>query len=86
MGEVYRATNTNLNRQVAINVLPAEFAQDTERLARFEREAILLDSLIHPNIAGIYGLEEHENTRFFVLELVEDTLADRLNQTASRRI
>ncbi len=72
MGEVYQATDTKLGRQVAIKTLPEEFAQDEQRLARFEREAKLLASLNQPNIAAIYGLEEHEDTRFLVLELVED--------------
>ena len=58
MGEVYRATDTKLDRDVAIKVLPAAFAEDPERLARFEREAKLLAALNHPNIASIYGLEE----------------------------
>jgi serine/threonine-protein kinase len=81
MGEVYRAEDTNLSRQVAIKVLPDEFAHDAERLARFEREAKLLASLNHPNIASIYGLEEHEGKRFLVLELVEgQTLAERLKK------
>ena len=60
MGEVYRATDTRLKRDVAIKVLPAAFAADTERLARFEREAQLLAQLHHPNIASIYGLEESD--------------------------
>ena len=60
MGEVYRATDTKLGRDVAIKVLPPEVAQDPERLARFEREAKLLASLNHPNIASIYGLHEAE--------------------------
>ncbi len=78
MGEVYRPEDTNLSRQVAIKVQPDEFAHDAERLARFEREAKLLASLNHPNIASIYGLEEHEGKRFLVLELVEgQTPADR---------
>ncbi len=72
MGEVWQATDTKLGRQVAIKTLPEEFAKDEERLARFEREAKLLASLNHPNIAAIYGLEEHNGTRFLVLELVED--------------
>jgi serine/threonine-protein kinase len=81
MGEVYRAEDTNLNRQVAIKVLPDIFASDPERLARFEREAKLLASLNHPNIASIYGLEEHEGKPFLVLELVEgQTLAERLKK------
>ena len=82
MGEVYRAEDTNLSRQVAIKVLPEEFAHDAERLARFEREAKLLASLNHPNIAAIHGLEEHEGKRFLVLELVEgQTLAERLKNS-----
>jgi serine/threonine-protein kinase len=81
MGEVYRAEDTNLSRQVAIKVLPDEFAHDAERLARFEREAKLLASLNHPNIAAIHGLEEHEGKRFLVLELIEGkTLAERLHK------
>ncbi len=83
MGEVWRARDTKLGREVAIKTLPDEFAQDANRLARFEREAKLLASLNHPNIAAIYGLEEHEGTRFLVLELVEgDILADRINRGA----
>jgi eukaryotic-like serine/threonine-protein kinase len=81
MGEVYRATDTKLDRQVAIKVLPAEFTEDEERLARFEREARLLAQLHHPNIASIFGLEESEGTRALVMELVEGpTLAERLAQ------
>jgi len=81
MGEVYRAEDTNLSRQVAIKVLPEEFAHDAERLARFEREAKLLASLNHPNIAVIHGLEEHQGKRFLVLELVEgQTLSERLKK------
>ena len=83
MGSVWRAQDSKLGRQVAIKTLPEEFAQDEERLARFEREAKLLASLNHPNIAAIYGLEEDNGTRFLVLELVEgDTLADRLKRGA----
>src|SRR6267154_2431502 len=67
MGEVYRARDTKLDRDVAIKVLPAALAQDPERLARFEREAKVLASLNHPNIAQIYGIEE----RALVMELVE---------------
>ncbi len=79
MGEVYRATDTKLKREVAIKVLPAAFTEDKERLARFEREAQLLAQLQHPNIASIYGLEESDGTRALVMELVEGpTLSDRL--------
>ena len=72
MGEVWRARDSKLGREVAIKTLPEEFAKDEERLARFEREAKLLASLNHPNIATIHGLEEDDGTRFLVLELVED--------------
>jgi hypothetical protein len=76
MGEVYRARDTTLNRDVALKVLPEAFASDPDRLARFEREAQVLASLNHPNIAAIYGLEQG---RALVLELVEGpTLADRI--------
>jgi len=79
MGEVYRARDTKLGREVAIKVLPAEFARDAERLARLDREARMLAALNHPNIAAIYGLEQSDDTRFLVLELVpDDTLADKL--------
>ena len=79
MGEVYRATDTKLKRDVAIKVLPAAFTEDKERLARFEREAQLLAQLQHPNIASIYGLEESEGVRALIMELVEGpTLAERL--------
>jgi len=79
MGVVYRAEDTNLNRQVAIKVLPDMFSSDPERMARFEREAKLLASLNHPNIAAIYGLETAEGKRFLVLELVEgETLSQRI--------
>jgi serine/threonine protein kinase len=81
MGEVYRATDTNLNRAVAIKVLPESFASDGERLARFQREAQVLASLSHHNIASIYGLERAEGTTALVMELVEGpTLADRIAQ------
>jgi eukaryotic-like serine/threonine-protein kinase len=79
MGDVYRARDPRLGRDVAIKALPAAFAADPERLARFEREAKLLASLSHPNIAGIHGLEEVAGHRYLVLELVEgETLASRL--------
>jgi serine/threonine-protein kinase len=79
MGEVYRATDTKLKRQVAIKILPASLASDHDRLARFQREAEVLASLNHPNIAGIYGLEESGGVSALVMELVEGpTLADRI--------
>ena len=79
MGEVYRATDTNLKRQVAIKVLPAVAAADVERLARFQREAEVLAALNHPNIAQIHGLEKSDGTIALVMELVEGpTLADRI--------
>ena len=83
MGEVYRATDTKLKRDVAVKVLPAEVASDSERLARFQREAEVLASLNHPNIAAIYGLEDSADTKALVMELVEGpTLADRIAQGA----
>ena len=83
MGEVYKATDTNLKRAVAIKVLPASLAGDAERLARFQREAEVLASLNHPNIAAIYGLEKVDGTTALVMELVEGpTLADRIAQGA----
>lgn len=83
MGEVYRATDLRLNREVAVKALPEAFVQDTQRLARFEREAQLLASLSHPNIAGIHGLEEQDGKRFLILELVEgEDLAERLRRGA----
>jgi serine/threonine protein kinase len=79
MGEVYRAVDTKLRREVAIKILPAKFASDPSRLAHFEREAHLLAALNHPNIAAIYGLEHVDGIRFLVLELVEGpTLSERL--------
>src|SRR5215472_13519274 len=79
MGEVYRARDTRLDRDVAIKTLPDEFAADQDRLARFQREAKLLASLNHPNIAAIYGLEKFDSRHFLVLELVEGaTLADHI--------
>ena len=87
MGEVYRALDTTLKREVAIKLLPEKFANDPSRLARFEREAQLLASLNHTNIGAIYGLERAEiqpgsHTVFLVLELIEGpTLTDRLAST-----
>jgi serine/threonine-protein kinase len=79
MGEVYRARDTKLGRDVAIKVLPEEFSQDKERLDRFEREARLLAQLNHSNIATLHGLEESEGQQFLVMELVEgETLAERI--------
>jgi Tol biopolymer transport system component len=79
MGEVYRASDAKLHREVALKVLPAAFAQDPERMARFGREAQVLAALNHPNIATIYGLEESEGIRALVMELVEGpTLAYRI--------
>ncbi|HVS03637.1 MAG TPA: protein kinase [Thermoanaerobaculia bacterium] len=81
MGEVWRATDARLKREVAIKVLPAAFTADGERLARFEREAQLLAQLHHPNIASVFGLEEADGVRALVLELVEGpTLAERLER------
>ena len=83
MGEVYRAHDTTLNRDVALKVLPDLFADDPERLARFQREAEVLASLNHPNIAQIYGLEQTDGVKALVLELVEGpTLAGRIAQGA----
>ena len=81
MGEVYRARDLKLKREVAIKILPGEFAQDSDRVSRFQREAEVLASLNHPNIAGIHDLQEANGSRFLVLELVEgETLADRLKR------
>ena len=83
MGEVYRATDTKLNRDVALKVLPEAFAQDQQRMARFSREAQVLASLNHPNIASIYGLEEADGKQALVLELVEgEDLAERIKRGA----
>ena len=79
MGEVYRAHDTRLGRDVAIKILPASLADDPDRLARFEREARVLASLNHPNIGAIYGLEESGGVTALVLELIDgQTLADRI--------
>jgi len=81
MGEVYRATDTKLGREVALKVLPEGFSRDADRLARFKREAQLLASLNHPNIAAIYGLEDADGVRALVMELVEGpTLAERIER------
>src|SRR5487761_717564 len=79
MGEVYRARDSKLGRDVALKVLPEAFARDAERMARFQREAKSLASLNHPNIASIYGLEDSGASHALVMELVEGpTLADRI--------
>ena len=79
MGEVYRARDTKLNREVALKVLPEAFTRDPDRIARFKREAQVLASLNHPHIGAIYGFEDSGGTHALVLELVEgDTLADRI--------
>ncbi|HEY6903095.1 MAG TPA: protein kinase [Candidatus Acidoferrales bacterium] len=83
MGEVYRARDAKLGRDVAIKVLPEAFARDAERMARFQREAKSLASLNHSNIASIYGLEDSGATHALVMELVEGpTLADRIRSGA----
>src|SRR5262252_7012553 len=83
MGDVYQATDTKLGRSVAIKFLPEAFSHDTERVARFQREARVLASLNHSNIAGIHGLEEIDSRHFLVMELVPgETLADRIKRGA----
>src|SRR5882672_2575838 len=81
MGEVYRAHDSRLGRDVAIKVLPAAFDQDPQRVARFQREARLLAALNHPHIASIHGFEQHEGKHLLVMELVEgETLQERLGR------
>ncbi len=83
MGEVYRATDTKLDREVAIKVLPTAFAQDKERLARFEREARVLAQLSHANIASVHGFDQHDGSSFLVMELVDgEDLSARLRRGA----
>src|SRR2546422_5411840 len=83
MGEVFRARDTRLDRDVAIKILPEAFAADAERVARFQREARVLASLNHPHIAAIYGLEDAEGVKALVMELVEgEDLAQRLARGA----
>jgi serine/threonine protein kinase len=83
MGDVYQATDTKLGRSVAIKFLPEAFSHDTERVARFQREARVLASLNHPNIAAIHGVEEIDTRHFLVMELVSgETLADRIKRGA----
>src|SRR6202047_2656165 len=80
MGEVYQAHDTKLGRDVAIKVLPEAFAHDPERLSRFQREARMLASLNHPNIATIHGLEQSDGVHYLVMELVPgQTLAERVS-------
>src|SRR5262245_34508218 len=79
MGQVYRARDTKLGREVALKIIPETFAHDPERLVRFQREAELLASLNHPNIAIVHGLEDADGLTALVMELVEGpTLADRI--------
>jgi serine/threonine-protein kinase len=81
MGDVYQATDAKLGRTVAVKVLPEAFARDGDRVARFEREARVLASLNHPNIAAIYGLESSNDKKFLVMELVPgNTLAERIKR------
>ena len=81
MGEVYRARDSKLGRDVAIKILPRAVTSDAARLVRFEREARMLAALNHPNICAIYGLEEADGLRFLILELVEGgTLAERISE------
>src|SRR5678815_2325203 len=81
MGDVYQATDSKLGRSVAIKFLPEAFSHDSDRVARFEREARVLASLNHPHIAGIYGLEESGERKFLVMELVDgETLAERIKR------
>src|SRR5205809_2813026 len=83
MGDVYQATDTKLDRDVAIKFLPEAVSHDSERVARFQREARVLASLNHSNIAGIYGVEEIDSRHFLVMELVSgETLADRIKRGA----
>jgi len=80
MGVVWKATDTNLGREVAIKILPPDFASDDDRLARFDREARLLASLNHPNIAGIFGIHKDKETHFLAMELVAgEDLSERLH-------
>jgi serine/threonine-protein kinase len=81
MGDVYQASDSKLGRNVAIKFLPETFARDTERVLRFEREARVLASLNHPNIAAIYGMEQEASRKFLVMELIGgETLAERIRR------
>ena len=87
MGEVYRARDTKLQRDVAVKFLPHAFTSDPERLSRFEGEARMLAALNHPNIGAIYGFEEADGLRFLVLELVDGrTLADKLADVSRQTV
>ena len=87
MGEVYKARDTKLQRDVAVKVLPQQFAADADRLSRFEREAQVLALLNHPNIAQVYGLEDSGGTRALVMELVDgQTLADFISAEGPRGV
>jgi serine/threonine protein kinase len=81
MGDVFQATDSRLGRSVAIKLLPEAFVHDTERATRFEGEARVLAALNHPNVAGIYGIEESGDRKFLVMELVPgETLAERIKR------
>src|ERR1700741_2270408 len=83
MGEIYKARDTKLDRAVAIKILPDAFVNDPERVARFQREAKTLGSLNHPNVGGIYGLEERDGVTALVMELVEgENLSQRIARGA----
>src|SRR5262245_36042792 len=83
MGEVYQARDMKLGRSVAVKILPEVFAKDADRIARFEREAKVLASLNHSNIASLYGLEQADGRHFLVMELVDgETLAERIARGA----
>src|SRR5215471_2314643 len=83
MGEVYRARDLKLKREVAINILPEEFSQDTDRVSRFQREAEVLASLNHPNIAAIHDLEETEGVRYLLALLANGNIQGVLPTTVS---
>src|ERR1700682_4742468 len=78
MGEVYRAKDTRLGRDVALKILPVEMAQDHDRLARFQREARAVAALNHPNVVTVYSVEESDNVHFITMELLEGEPLDRL--------
>src|SRR5688500_10503314 len=85
MGEVYKARDTRLHRDVAVKVLPRVFGADADRLARFEREAHMLAALNHPNIAQVYGLEDREGVRALVMELVDGQALSDIVSAEGRR-